>query len=130
MDAGYRYAVTRGRAEGGYFFQEGNSVFGYGVREQGGGLTLLKPVAINVSERAAWGGMAVPRRLGITMEDGEMVTLLRTEDRQRTSVLQELGSLERIGARMYLGGEILGYRGMAKVNDSLPAIYSFTMVKR
>jgi hypothetical protein len=56
--------------------------------------------------------------------------LLRVEDRQRTSVLQELSALERFGARMYLGGEILGYRGLAKVNDSLPAIYSFTLVKR
>lgn len=130
MDAGYRYAVTRGRAEGGYFFQNGSTVFGYGIREQGGTLTLMKPAGIQVSERASWGGLAVPKRLGIALEGGDTVSLLRVEDRQRTSVLQELGALERFGARMYLGGEILGYRGMAKVNDSLPAIYSFTMVKR
>lgn len=130
MDAGYRYAVTRGRAEGGYFFQNGSTVFGYGVREQNGGLMLLKPAGIQVSERASWGGLAVPKRMGIAMESGDTVRLLRVEDRQRTSVLQELGALERFGARMYLGGEILGYRGTAKVDDSFPAIYSFTLVKR
>jgi hypothetical protein len=56
--------------------------------------------------------------------------LLRTEDRQRTSVLSELSSLERFGAKMYLGGEILGYRGVAKIDDNLSALYAFTMVKR
>jgi len=130
MDAAYRYAVTAGRAEGGYFFSDKSNVFGYGVREENGALTLVKPSAINVSERSSWGGLAVPKRLMIEAGVGASVRLLRTEDRQRTSVLQELGSLERMGARMYLGGELLGYRGVGLVDDSLPAVYSFTMVKR
>jgi hypothetical protein len=130
MDAGYRYVVTGGRAEGGYFFQDGGAMFGYGVREEGSGLSLLKPVGFAISERSSWGGIAVPRRLDISLDGRGPVRVRRTEDRQRTSVLQELGSFERFGARVYLGGEIIGYRGLARVDDSLPAMYSFTMVKR
>jgi hypothetical protein len=130
MDAGYRYAVTSGRAEGGFFFQNGSAVFGYGVREENGVMTLLKPSKITVSEKTSWGGLAVPKRLEIGLLGRDPVMLLRTEDRQRTSVLSELSSLERFGAKMYLGGEILGYRGVAKIDDNLSAIYAFTMVKR
>ena len=130
MDAGYRYVVTEGRAEGGYFFQDGGAVFGYGVREEGGGLVLLKPVGFAINERSSWGGISVPRRLDVSMDGRGPLRLRRTEDRQRTSLLQELGSFERMGARVYLGGELIGYRGLARVDDSLPAVYSFTMVKR
>ncbi len=130
MDAGYRYAVTTGRAEGGYFFQNGSTVFGYGVREENGVMTLLKPTAITSSERTSWGGLAVPKRLEFSLLGHAPVILLRTEDRQRTSILQELSSLERFGAKVYLGGEVLGYRGIAKIDDSMSAIYAFSMVKR
>ncbi len=131
MDAGYRYVVTQGRAEGGYFFQDGGKVFGYGVREEGGGrLALLKPLALAARDRATWGGLSVPRTLELSLEDRPPVALRRTEDRQRTALLQELGTFERFGARVYLGGELFGYRGLATVGDSVPAVYSFTMVKR
>lgn len=130
MDAGYRYVVTSGRVEAGYFLQKGSRVSGYGIREENGVLKLLKPEALRIDERTSWGGISVPRRLDVLLDGRPPVNLQRVEDRQRTSVLQELGSLERMGARMYLGGEIFGYRGMGRVDDSLPAIYSFTMVKR
>lgn len=130
MDAGYRYAVTSGRAEGGYFFQSGSTVFGYGVREEAGGMRLMKPVGITASERASWGGLAVPKRLEIALEGRDTVTLLRTDDRQRTSVLQELSGLERFGAKVFLGGELMSYRGLAKVGGNGSALYAFTMVKR
>jgi hypothetical protein len=130
LDAGYRYAVISGRAEGGYFFQDGETVFGYGIREERGAMTLLTPAEVKASERASWGGMSVPKLLEIGMEGRAPLSLRRIDDRQRTSVLQELGRLERFGAKAYLGGEVLGYRGLARVDDSLPAIYSFTLVKR
>lgn len=131
MDAGYRYVIASGRVEGGYFFQDGKSVFGYGVREGADGkLFLLRPSTLAAKERAGWGGLSVPRALEVTFEDGEPLVLRRVEDRQRTAFLQELGTFERFGARMYLGGELFGYRGLAVTGDSLPAVFSFTMVKR
>jgi hypothetical protein len=130
MDAGYRYVVTSGRVEGGYFFQNGSSVFGYGVRVGPAGPELLRPQSVTASERSSWGGHFVPGRLEFGLEGRPPVTVARVESRQRTSVLQELGSFERMGARMFLGGELFGYRGLARVDDSLPAVFSYTMVRR
>ncbi len=130
MDANYRYVVTAGRAEGGSFFTEKSNVFGYGVREENGALVLIRPTAIAIPERTTWGGVGVPKKFEISVPTGAPVRFTRTADRQRTSILQELGKLERMGARMFLGGELLGYRGAGQVDDSLPAVYSFTMVKR
>jgi hypothetical protein len=130
MDAGYRYAITSGRAEGGYFFQKGDKVFGYGIREDKGRLTLLAPVGVSAASRSSWGGMSVPKRLEIALDARAPVALLRTEDRQRTSFMQELSSLERFGAKMFLGGELVGYRGAGLVDDAHPAIFAFNLVKR
>jgi hypothetical protein len=130
MDAAYRYVVTSGRTEGGYFFTEKQHVFGYGVREENGVLTLLKPQTIAAPERTSWGGVSVPKLLEFGLDNGDTVRFSRTADRQRTSVLQELGKFERMGARMFLGGELLGYRGLGLIDEAFPALYSFTMVKR
>lgn len=130
MDASYRVATTSGRITAGHFFRDGARVFGYGVREQAdGSLALLKPETITARESEAWGPAPVPRRLEIGMEGGGTLRVERTEDRQRTSVLQELGGLERMGARMFLGGELIGYRGAARVDDQ-PGIFAYTIVKR
>src|SRR5215217_3932737 len=67
IDAGYRYVVTSGRVEGGYFFQKGDKVFGYGIREEKGRLTLLQPTALTAASRAAWGGTQVPKRLEVSL---------------------------------------------------------------
>lgn len=130
MDASYRFATTAGRITGGHFFHDGSRVFGYGVRQEADGtLALLRPESIAVSERATWGPVSVPRRLEIAVEGGAPVRVERTEDRQRTSVLQELGGIERMGARMFLGGELLGYRGAARIDDQ-PGVFAYTIVKR
>jgi hypothetical protein len=80
-------------------------------------------------ESASWGGISVPRVLEFQFEGAESSRFQRKEDRQRTSALQELSRIERFGAKLFLGGEILGFRGTGLLNDSLPAIYSFTLIK-
>jgi len=130
IDVGYRYAVYSGHAEGAYFFQKGDAVFGYGVREEKGRLALLSPKSIDVPSRTRWGGTSLARQLDVTLESGAPVSLVRTEDRQRTSFLQELGTFERFGAKIFLGGELVGFRGTALVDGTSPAVYSFTVIKR
>jgi hypothetical protein len=130
IDMSYRYAVVSGRAEGGYFFQRGTSVFGYGIREEKGRLALLNPLGVSVVSRAPWGGTALPKQIEIAMDGKPAVTLLRTEDRQRTSFMQELSSLERFGAKVFLGGELVGFRGAGLVDGSQQAVYSFTVIKK
>jgi hypothetical protein len=130
IDAGYRYAVTSSRAEGGYFFQKGDKVFGYGIREEKGKFSLLQPTSLTLANRTALGSTSVAKRLEVNLEGRPPVSLLRTEDRQRTSFMQELSSIERFGAKMFLGGELMGFRGVALVDDAVPAVYSYTVVKR
>lgn len=130
MDAGYRYALTAGRAEGGYFFQKGDKVFGYGIRQENGKFTLLQPTGLTAASRTSSGGVSVPKRLEVGLEGRAPLALLRTEDRQRTSFMSELSSIERFGAKMFLGGELLGFRGAALVDDAQAALYSYTIVKR
>ena len=130
IDIGYRYAAVSGGAEGGYYFQRGTSVFGYGIREEKGRMILLNPVGVSVVSRSTWGGTSLPRQIDIAFDGKPGVTLLRTEDRQRTSFMQELGSLERFGAKVFLGGELMGFRGLGLVDGTKPAVYSFTVVKK
>ena len=130
IDISYRYAAVSGRAEGGYFFQKDNTVFGYGIREEKGRLALLNPLGISVASRADWGGTPLPKQIDIALDGRPPVTLLRTEDRQRTSFMQELSSLQRFGAKVFLGGELVGYRGVGQVDGSQQAVYSFTVVKK
>jgi hypothetical protein len=130
IDISYRYTAFTGRPEGGYFFQRGNNVFGYGIREDKGRMALLSPIGVSVVSRAAWGGVSLPKQIDIVLDGKPAVTLLRTEDRQRTSFMQELSSLERFGAKVFLGGELVGFRGIGQVDGTQPAIYSFTVVKK
>ena len=130
IDISYRYAAVSGRAEGGYFFQRENNVFGYGIREDKGRMTLLNPIGISVVSRAAWGGTSLPKQIDIALEGKPAVTLVRTEDRQRTSFMQELSTFERFGAKVFLGGELVGFRGVGQVDGAQQAVYSFTVVKK
>jgi hypothetical protein len=129
MDAGYRYAVTEGRREGGVFFENGKTLSGYGVREENGRLVLLDPSGMTVRSRGSWGGHSLPERFDIELERGEPVRFQRTENLQRNAFLQELNRLERFGARMFLGGEIFGFRGAGTVDKKYPALWSFTLVR-
>jgi hypothetical protein len=130
IDMSYRYAVVSGRTEGGFFFKKGDAVFGYGIREEKGRLTLMNPLDIKIPSRAPWGGVSLAKQLDIPMEGRAALAFQRTEDRQRTSFMSELSSIERFGAKVFLGGEIIGFRGTGLVDNSLPAVYSFTAVKR
>lgn len=136
IDAGYRFVAlpkslqTKSSVEGGFFFQYGSSAFGYGLREEKDHWTLLCPREIKTVERGPCAGINVARKLEITYEGPSPTRFQREKDRQVNSALQELSRMERFGARFFLGGEIYGCRGTGLINDSLSAIYSFTVIKR
>jgi hypothetical protein len=129
MDVGYRYVLSAGRVEGGYFIQNKDGVSGYGIREENGRLSLLRPTDLKSIDRQPWGGHAMPKSLGFTFEGGSNTQITRKEDRQCISAFQELNWIEKKGAKFLLGGEIVGLRGLGQTNDSLPALLSFTLVK-
>ena len=107
LDAGYRYVVIPkspehpGKLEDGYFFQTGAEVFGYCLREDNGHWILLRPKEFKALDATSVGGASVPKRLEISFEKEAATRFQRKEDRQVTSALQELGRMERFGARMF-----------------------------
>lgn len=127
MDAGYRYVLTSGKTEGGYFFQSEEGLFGYGLREEGGRLQLLKIQGLKPSNSNP--GPWISRSLEFDFADASPSRFQLKENRQQTSAFQELSYLLRRTARMYLGGEPYSFRGTASINDS-PALFSFTQVVR
>ncbi len=129
MDVGYRYVVTSGRVEGGYFIMKGKGIFGYGLREENGKLALLRPKDLKALNIAPWGGVAMPGGLEFSFDNETATRFVRKENRQKVSAFQELNWFEKKGAKFLLGGEIIGYRGVGVVNDSLPAVFSFTWVR-
>ncbi len=132
VDAGYRYVLPAApeRVEGGYFFQKDGAVFGYGVREDKGRLTLLRPTALKTSEQMSWAGVALPRVFEVDFYNGVPARCRWKDQRQTSSAFQEMNSMERFGAKLFLGGDLCGFRGTGVVNDSLPALFSVTVVKR
>lgn len=63
-------------------------------------------------------GNRVTSELHIELSDGQIVTLRRTADHERFSVLSELNRFARAAARRFLGGEIIHFRGEAQLSDS------------
>ena len=129
IDAGYRYVVSTGNIEGGIFFQSREGIFGYGLRYNNGDFLLLRPKGIRVTSQTSWAGTNVAEGLEIAMQGLDTLKFRRKENRQFTSALAELGSMERFGAKIFLGGEILGFKGKGVVNENIPALFSFTVIK-
>jgi predicted secreted hydrolase len=129
IDAGYRYVVP-GRVEGGFFFRRDGNLFGYGLREENGKRIVLHPTGIRTLEKTSWAGINLPLAFEIDFNGAPAVRYRWKEQRQSNSAFQELSSFERWGAKLYIGGDLYGFRGTGTVNDSLPAVFSFTGVKR
>jgi hypothetical protein len=128
IDAGYRYALFSGRAEGGCFFQKDGRIFGYGLRQTEGQPVLLRPKGMKTTETMTWAGVAQPRSFEIDY-DGAPPTRGRWKDlSQWASAFRQLNSLERFGAKLFAGGDLYSFRGTGVVNDSFPALFSFTAV--
>jgi hypothetical protein len=50
-------------------------------------------------------------------EGAETTRLVRKESRQQSSALRELGKMERWGAKLFIGGDIIGFRGTAQLGN-------------
>lgn len=132
VDAGYRYIASGGNLEVGYVLDPdskyGNHPVGYGLREQGGALTLLKPASLAAPGEGKAMGVRVATRLEIGWKDGTKALLERKQDRLQQSVLHEFGYVAKKAIKAYMGGEILTFRGQGTLNGSQPAAYNFFIV--
>lgn len=132
VDAGYRYVSQSGPLEVGYFMDPvsrfGNQPIGYGLREIGGGLTLLKPSGMKVVSRSKSLGARVPKVLEIKFQDDLKTTVRRGADRMQQSTLHEFGGFAKMAIKTYMGGEVLTFKGLGTLNAGQPMAYNFFSV--
>lgn len=68
----------------------------------------------NIENNRAFGDN-IPSRLTLTLSDGESITLVRSEDTEKFSILGELGRIAKAVAKRFLGGEVIYYRGKGNI---------------
>ncbi len=129
ISAGYRYVLPSNHVEGGFFFRRDGTLFGYGLRGENGHLTLLRPTAIKTLEPMSWAGIDQPHAFELDFDGPAPAVCRWKEQRQWSSAFGELNTFERFGAKVFLGGDLYGFRGTGAVNE-FPALFSFTIVKR
>lgn len=132
VDAGYRYSSQNGTLEVGYLMDPdskyGKQPIGYGLRQQGGSVTLLKPRSMSALSATRALGVRIPGRLEITYADGSKTLLDRGADRLAQSTLHEFSGTEKFFIRRFMGGEIMTFRGMGTLNASTPVAYNYFIV--
>jgi len=132
VDAGFRYITQAPPLEVGYVLTpdskfEGGPA-GYGLRYSGGEAALLKPAAIKVLSHARALKSNVPTNLEIAFQDGTAAALRREKDVLQQSTLHEFSGFTRKMIKSFMGGEVLTFKGMGKLNGERPMAYNFFTV--
>ncbi len=132
VNKGFRYVSHSSPREVGYYLsaasQYGGGAFGYGLREDGGRFALLEPSDYRILDESKGGKASVATRLQINYRDQESSLLEQISPKQRLSVLNEFSGLTRYAIKKYMGGEIITFKGMGKLNTSRPMLYHYFVV--
>jgi hypothetical protein len=132
VDGGYRHIRQDGTVEVGYFLDPdarfGNLPVGYGLRQDAGGLVLLKPTALSVLSAGKALEVKVATKVEIAFADGSKALIERSQDRHRQSVLHEFSGITKMAIKNFMGGEILTFKGMGTLNGAAPTAYDFFVV--
>jgi predicted secreted hydrolase len=130
--AGFRYIAQNGATEVGYYLlpdsKYGTSPVGYGLREQGGVMALLKPTGLKAVASGKSMGVKVPTKLEITFQDGSKSVVDRGSDRLAQSTLHEFSGFTRMAIKGFLGGEIFTFKGLGTLNASKSVGYNYFVV--
>lgn len=132
VDGGYRHIRQDATVEVGYFLdpdpRHGSSPVGYGLRQQDGGLVLLKPTTLTVLATQKALEVKVATQVEIAFADGSKALLARSRDRHRQSVLHEFSGFTKMAIKRFMGGEIMTFKGMGTLNGTAPTAYDFFVV--
>jgi hypothetical protein len=132
VGAGFRYVSQSGPLETGYVMDPVGKFekqpVGYGLRQEGAELILLKPVTLKVVSSSKALGARVPTQLEIHYRDGSKTVLQRSEDRLQQSTLHEFSGFTKMAIKRFMGGEILTYKGLGTLNGSQPMAYNYFTV--
>lgn len=132
VDAGYRIMSHDRGWEVGLFLQPTRKfeaeVIGYGVFNMGAGRALYKPVEMSIVEIGAVDGDDVPSRIILADGEGRQRVVQRSLNRQKLSLLREVGGLKKFIAKKIAGGDVLMFRGVGTLDGNRPMAYDFFVV--
>lgn len=94
-----------------------DQVIGQRIRLHDGEITFSLVEKTELRRTNSTFGNDLASELLLHMSDGKTVTLQRTTDKERFSVLSELNRFARAAARRFLGGEVIHFRGMAYLSE-------------
>ena len=103
-------------------------VVGFGLDRKDDVVSLFQPTDIEVLSRSTVGGKEIAERLLISGVDSTFTRLTRVENRQKLSLLREIGGLRRFFAKRFAGGDVIMFRGLGTVNDATPMYYDYFIV--
>lgn len=111
---------------GGHFMipiGKSNEIAGYAYTYDGKNLKLKLPRKVSVIKRGEVMGQIIPTAIEIMYENGASDYFNFHDVKEKVSMLDELGGFKRMMAKRFLGGEILFYRGKARVNQDRQEVY-------
>lgn len=94
--------------------ENGESVIGYEIEKRVSGMAYHQPLRVDRLDRKDLFNYKMAERVNIVFTDSTTRTIVRTRDRERFALFQELGGLARWTARRVLGGEVVEFRGEAR----------------
>ncbi len=129
---GYRYVSHSTPLEVGYYLSGSSdykgAVFGYGLRKMGEKFELLQPSEYRILDEKKIRGASVATRLEISYLGQAPALLEQVSHKQRLSVLNEFSGLTKFAVKKFMGGEIISYKGLGKLNTSRPMLYNYFVV--
>lgn len=93
-------------------------MIGYRLRKVNGEVELIGADRFYGADRGRAFGRRVSNNVRIGMEDGSEILLKREKDQEIYALFRELGWLARQGARTFLGGEVVDFRGNGVLEQS------------
>ncbi len=103
-------------------------VVGFSLIRENSPTHLEKPAQITVLDSDRIGGKTVPRHVEVVFQSGRRSVFSRQEDFQHVSFLEEIGGIRRRLVRSFLGGEVIEYVGIGKIDGNVPINYNFFLV--
>jgi hydroxyneurosporene synthase CrtC len=133
VGAGFRYVTQSQPLEVGYILHPAakydQKPVGYGLRGSGSGITLLKPAAIKTVAFNRALNSRVATVLEIDYQDGGKSVLNREQDRLQQSTLHEFSGFSKMAIKSFMGGEIVTFKGLGKLNGTQPLAYNYFYVE-
>lgn len=133
VGAGFRYVTQTQPLEVGYVMHPVSKYdqkpVGYGLRGAGSALTLLKPAAIKTVSSSRALNSRVATALEIDYQEGGKSVLNRDQDRLQQSTLHEFSGFSKMAIKSFMGGEVVTFKGLGKLNGSQPMAYNYFYVE-